>query len=60
MPSQTVQPDGRRGKVVVVIIIIVWLITTIRIGPDWLTPTELMFFALLLNSPLPNTPSIGD
>ena len=60
MPSQTLQPESRRGKIVVVIVLIVWLVTTTRIGPDWLTPTELAFFALLLNSPLPSIPSDGN
>ena len=58
MPSQTLQPDARLGKVtVVIIIVIIWAIMTIRTGPYWLTPTELAFFALLLNRSLPSIAS---
>ena len=60
MPSRTVQRDDRRGKTIVVIIILVWVIVTMRSGPDWLTPTELAFFALLLNPRMTGTRPIGD
>jgi hypothetical protein len=32
-----------------VIIIIIWMITTFWYGPGWLTPAEVVFFALILN-----------
>lgn len=40
--------DGR--NILVVIIMIAWLIITIKFGPDWLTPIQIGFFALLLKS----------
>ena len=58
MLSKTVQPDACRVKcVVVIIIIVVWQVTTLRYGPGWLTPAELAFFALVLN-PTPSSSSI--
>jgi len=49
MPIRTVPLRYRRVKIIVVIIIVTWLITTLRFGPGWLTPTDLAFFALILN-----------
>jgi hypothetical protein len=60
LPFQTLQPERRRGKIVIVIILLVWLIMTMRLGPDWLTPTELAFFALLVNSSVPSNKAIAD
>lgn len=60
MHVKTVQPDeGRVKRVVVIIIIIVWLIMTLRYGAGWLTPAELAFFVLVLNPSSFKLPSIG-
>jgi hypothetical protein len=45
----TLESDNRRVTQTIVIIIIIWLITTFRYGPGWVTPAEVAFFALLLN-----------
>jgi hypothetical protein len=48
--TTTVQPNSCLVKwAIVIIIIVVWLVTTLRYGPGWLTPVELAFFALILN-----------
>lgn len=49
LPCGTLEPDNRRVTRTIVIIIIIWLITTFRYGPGWITPAEVAFFALILN-----------
>ena len=39
-----------RRNILAVIIMLAWLIITIKLGSDWLTPIQIGFFALLLNS----------
>jgi hypothetical protein len=39
-----------RRNILAVIIMLAWLIITIKLGPHWLTPIQIGFFALLLNS----------
>lgn len=46
---RTLEPHDGRATRTVVIIVIIWLITTFRYGPGWLTPAEVAFFALILN-----------
>jgi hypothetical protein len=45
----TLEPDNRRVTRTIVIIVIIWIITTFRYGPGWVTPAEVAFFALILN-----------
>jgi hypothetical protein len=59
LPSQTLQPACGCRKLIVVIIIFVWLIMTFTKGPDWLTPVEIAFFALLLNQSSPSQRAIS-
>jgi hypothetical protein len=49
MLCTTLEPRDTRATRIVVIIVIIWLITTFRYGPGWLTPAEVAFFALILN-----------
>jgi hypothetical protein len=44
----TLEPDNRRVTRTIVIIVIIWLITTLRYGPGWVNPAEVAFFALIL------------
>jgi hypothetical protein len=59
MPRHTLQPNGRGRKLVIVVIIIVWVIMTMRTGPGWLTPTEIAFCALLLGQSSRRSDSIS-
>jgi hypothetical protein len=45
----TLEPNNRRVTRTIVVIIIIWLVTTFRYGPGWVTPAEVAFFALILN-----------
>jgi hypothetical protein len=61
MPFQSLPSCPRqRKKPVVVIILIIWMIMTIRAGSAWLTPTEVAFVALLLGQPLTVRDAISD
>ena len=59
MPCSTLQREDRCRKVTVLIIVLIWVIMTIRTGPDWLTPMEIAFCALLLGQPSPVHRSIS-
>jgi hypothetical protein len=51
LPTQpSLRHNEDRRNILVVIIMLAWLIITIKLGPDWLTPIQIGFFALLLNS----------
>jgi hypothetical protein len=61
MPFQSLPPCPRqRKKSVVVVVLIIWMIMTIRAGSAWLTPTEVAFVALLLDQPLTVRDAISD
>ena len=52
MPFQSLQPAGEcRKKLIVVIILLIWVIMTMKTGSAWLTPMEIAFCALLLGQP---------
>jgi hypothetical protein len=57
MRCQILRPYDSSRKVIVVIIILAWLIITIRSGSTWLTPMDITFFALLAGQP---EPQLGD
>jgi hypothetical protein len=59
MPCQTLQREGPCRKLTVLIIVLIWVIMTLRTGPDWLTPMEIAFCALLLGAPSPVHRSIS-
>jgi hypothetical protein len=59
MLCSTLQREDRCRKITVLIIVLIWVIMTIRTGPDWLTPMEIAFCALLLGQPTPNHRSIS-
>ena len=60
MLCSTLQREDRCRKITVLIIVLIWVIMTIRTGPDWLTPMEIAFCALLLGQPHPATvPSLA-
>ncbi len=50
--------EGPRN-LVSAIVALVWMITTIKFGPNWLTPLQVAFFALLLNSNRSRCPICG-
>jgi hypothetical protein len=61
MPFQSLPSCQRqRKKSVVVIILIIWMIMTVKSGSAWLTPTEVAFVALLLGQPLAVRDAISD
>jgi hypothetical protein len=61
MPFQSLPLNRERKKrSVVVIVLIIWMIMTIRSGSAWLTPTEVAFVALLLGQPIPVRGDISD
>lgn len=54
MPFQSLPPAQRQRKQhIVVLIVVIWMIMTVKAGSAWLTPTEVVFVALLLGQPLP-------
>jgi hypothetical protein len=53
MPFQSLPPVPRQRKKYIVVVLIIWMIMTIKTGSAWLTPTEVAFVALLLGQPLP-------
>lgn len=54
MPFQSLPPNRERRKLtVVIIVLIIWMIMTIRSGAAWPTPTDVAFVALLLGQPAP-------
>lgn len=59
MPCSTLQREDRCRKLTVLIIVLIWVIMTIKTGPDWLTPMEIAFCALLLGQPSPLHRSIS-
>lgn len=51
MYCQRLGPEDKFRRSIVVVIIIAWLIVTIRSGFAWLSPIDITFFALLLGRP---------
>ena len=61
MRCQSLPPiEGRRKKYVLVVIIIIWMIMTIKTGSAWLTPMEIAFMAMILGQPSPCHTAISD
>jgi predicted histidine transporter YuiF (NhaC family) len=52
MRCQILRPDDSFRKITAVIIILAWLIITIRSGSAWLTPVQITFITLLVGQPV--------